>query len=84
MAKRGRWVQEDEIFGEHIIEMSKYVTRVKCAEQECKTLLFYNASGRSDDEEEYRVESCSCDAPALCCSKHIKTFKCLKCEVNEE
>ena len=39
MAKRGRWVNEDEVFGEHVIEMSKYVTYVKCAEPKMQNFI---------------------------------------------
>lgn len=84
MAKRGRWIHEDEIDGEHLIQMSKYVSHATCAEPKCKTGLFYNAPGGDDDDAEFRVESCTCDYPALCCSEHIDNFTCLKCKEEEE
>ena len=84
MAKRARWIHEDEIDGETLIESSKYVSHARCAFKDCTTLLFYNAPGGDDDDAEFRVESCTCDWPTLCCSKHVDDFVCLDCNKEDE
>ncbi|MBX9637691.1 MAG: hypothetical protein K2Q45_09100 [Nitrosomonas sp.] len=81
--KRGRWVGEKN-FDAGKIQCSKYVQAVKCAESNCGIILAYNACGREDDEDEFRVSSCSCDAPALCCTAHVETYVCLYCRSEDE
>ena len=83
MKKRG-WVTEDEIGGEHLIEMSKYVCIQRCAEKDCATVIAYNRPGGEDDDEDFRIETCTCDFPALCCTKHVDTHVCPKCSKDKE
>lgn len=84
MSKRDRrWVSDDEVCGA-FVQMSKYVTNEKCAVKECQTVLFFNASGADDDDAEFRVERCSCDRRALCCTDHVDTHVCTKCKEDED
>lgn len=77
MSKRERWINIEY----DNVQTSKYVTRVLCAEPECKVALYFNAPGGEDDDSEFRVDSCKCeDHTILCCKEHVDTHVCQNCK----
>ena len=51
----------------------------KCAHLTCDVFLAWNEHGQENAEGDFKVESCTCDYPTVCCTDNVKTHICMDC-----
>lgn len=59
------------------VQVDYRVNYKKCADLTCDVFLAWLEHGQHDAEGDFRVPTCSCDYPAVCCTDHVKTHVCM-------
>lgn len=72
------------VFDEKIVhgfETDAFMSHALCAYKGCKRVLFWIDNGCADAGEDFKPLQCegSCRAKNMCCSRHMKRYKCERC-----